>query len=409
MLDLPSLVAPAREAARRARERGGRRRESVVAALAASAPDDEARFTERVRTSRTGWLAAHPLDGGAPGRVFGPPAGDVLPYAVVATDGSQVAPDPRSEGDFGCVLVHVGRVFLTYGDGAPRPRLDARAEVLVSDEDHEGNGEEGGGPNRTIGLLRFAREMRELEGLITEAAGAPERPAVALTDGSLIAWQLEDETGEDPAKREAMGALLLTLSAAQAARVPLAGYVSGPGSRDVINSLRIGALCPVEPTADCRRCPHPADALPCAPVRAATDAMLFSALLPCPGDRSPVFTSRGQATGFSRVLKMYGDAHWVAFFYLNAGPEVARVEVPLWVAEDAGLLNRVHAVCFDQARKGRGYPVALAEAHERAVVRAADRQAFLNLLTRELVRGGAPAGEAVAPTRKAVAKRVRGV
>jgi hypothetical protein len=136
--------------------------------------------------------------------------------------------------------------------------------------------------------------------------------------------------------------------------------------------------------------------------------MLFSALLPCPGDRSPVFTSRGQATGFSRVLKMYGDDHWVAFFYLNAGRRSrgSRCRCGSLKTRPA---DRVHAVCFDQAKKGRGYPVALAEAHERAVVRAADRQAFLHLLTRELVRGGAPAGEAVSPTRKAVAKRVRGV
>jgi hypothetical protein len=405
MLDLSPLVAPAREAARRARERRALLRDAVATAVTVAAPDDPERFAGRVRASRTSWLAAHPLDGGTPGRALSLP--DVpAAYAVAAADGSQVAPDPRQDGDFGCVLVHVGRVLIAYGDGAPRPRLDARAAVLLTEDDEEDDGaEDGGRLSRTVGLRRFAREMRELAVLIAEAA-ALGLPAVALTDGSLIAWQLEDETGDDPAKQEAIAALLGALDAARAAGVPLVGYVSAPGSRDVVNGLRVGALCPEEP-ADCRRCPHPPNALPCSPIRAATDAALFASLLPSPGDRSPVFAARGQATGYSRVLKMYGQDHWVGFFYLNAGPEVARVELPLWAAQDPALLARIHAVCWDQARKGRGYPVALAEAHERAVVRGADRQAFLSLLTRALVAEGTAAGGA--PTRKALAKRTRGV
>jgi hypothetical protein len=121
------------------------------------------------------------------------------------------------------------------------------------------------------------------------------------------------------------------------------------------------------------------------------------------GERSPVFTSRGQKKGFSRILEQYEDDDWIDFFYLNVDQEIARIEIPAWVGRDPALVDRVHAICFDQACKGRGYPVALAEAHEQAIVRGADREAFLNCLRRSFVR----AEMRVNGTRKAFAKRMR--
>jgi len=56
------------------------------------------------------------------------------------------------------------------------------------------------------------------------------------------------------------------------------------------------------------------------------------------------------------------------------------VEVPSWVAESKELLDLAHALVFDQVRRGGGYPVALAEAHEQAVVSAQDREAFWSLV-----------------------------
>ncbi|HIC70299.1 MAG TPA: hypothetical protein EYO90_12345, partial [Candidatus Latescibacteria bacterium] len=66
--------------------------------------------------------------------------------------------------------------------------------------------------------------------------------------------------------------------------------------------------------------------------------------------------------------------------------EIARVEVPKWVAEDPPLLDLVHAVVCDQADKGQGYPVSLSEAHEKAVVRGADRESFYHYLREAFVR-----------------------
>jgi hypothetical protein len=70
------------------------------------------------------------------------------------------------------------------------------------------------------------------------------------------------------------------------------------------------------------------------------------------------------------------------FFYLHVGNEVGRVEVPAWIANDKAAVNTIAAVIIDQSRKGRGYPVVIAEAHEQAVVKGPDREFFYQLINK---------------------------
>jgi NurA-like 5'-3' nuclease len=70
--------------------------------------------------------------------------------------------------------------------------------------------------------------------------------------------------------------------------------------------------------------------------------------------------------------------------------EIARVEVPQWVAMDENLLNLTHALVLDQCRRGQGYPVALSEAHEQAVVTTADKENFWQLVDSSLMEERLP-------------------
>ena len=97
------------------------------------------------------------------------------------------------------------------------------------------------------------------------------------------------------------------------------------------------------------------------------------------GERSDLFVSQS-----SVVKKRYG-AHRVYFFYLKVDDEIARVEIPQWVATDESRLNLVHSLILDQCRRGNGYPVALTEAHEQAVVTGVDRESFWQLVESSLV------------------------
>jgi hypothetical protein len=73
-----------------------------------------------------------------------------------------------------------------------------------------------------------------------------------------------------------------------------------------------------------------------------------------PGQRSPLFRSS------ARILDLYKE-HRIYFCYVHVGTEVARVEMPEWVAQNSSLLNQALSLILAQVNKGFGYPVALAE------------------------------------------------
>lgn len=342
----------------------------------------------KIEGSKTSWLLAR----------FCAPIAKVhsLPsrperWVVLASDGSQIFPD-RHEAMM-CFLINIGSVAFSYGfDTRPylgnRPRLFYREgelyqrwggrRVLVSEE-----------------IVFLRRHLMELEELVRLAREWKQRPAVALLDGTLILWTLEGKPADF--RMLTLRRFLKALDALRQLGIPVAGYISSPGSTDVINALRVG-LCPYE-AANCDKCEWLSQGQipPCATIEGVTDAHLFERLLK-QGERSTLFESSSQ------ILSEYGE-HRIGFFYLHAGLEVARLEVPKWVAEKEEWLNLVHAVAYDQAEKGRGYPVALAEAHEQATVRGAEREMFYEMMEAALVRQGMR----VSMTFKLMAKRVPGI
>ena len=79
--------------------------------------------------------------------------------------------------------------------------------------------------------------------------------------------------------------------------------------------------------------------------------------------------------------------------------------IPEWVATDESLLELTHALVLDQGRRGQGYPVALSEAHEQAVVTGADRENFWQLVEASLVDEKLPSPTSA----KSFSKRTRWV
>lgn len=240
-------------------------------------------------------------------------------------------------------------------------------------------------------LIATFRTKHELAALVELARAATERghPVLALVDGSLIQWRLED--APRAFQHEVLSGHLGVLDALRGLGVPVAGYISGSRSADVVNLLRLAA-CP-KPRLECDPCAwnDPTCGKAHVPM---TDRRLYEARL-APGERSPLFRSS------ARILAQYGDHH-VGFFYLHTGHEVARIEVPGWVMADGALLDRVHALAHDQARKGFGYPVALAEAHHQAVITREDRAQFFSLLGHRM----AGRGVRVAVSHKQLKKRM---
>jgi hypothetical protein len=102
------------------------------------------------------------------------------------------------------------------------------------------------------------------------------------------------------------------------------------------------------------------------------------------GERSETFESS------SAILEKYRD-HRIRFFYLNVGGEIARVEAPAWVTESEARLNLLHTVIIDQCQRSGNYPPyppVLMEAHEQAVITAADRRLVQEMVERAMAERG---------------------
>jgi hypothetical protein len=54
--------------------------------------------------------------------------------------------------------------------------------------------------------------------------------------------------------------------------------------------------------------------------------------------------------------------------------------MPQWAAGNREMVDLVHTCVCDQTEKGKGYPIVLSEAHEKAVVRGSDREIFYRFL-----------------------------
>jgi len=299
-------------------------------------------------------------------------------HTIFATDGSQIAPSHHEIAY--CYLINVGRVMLHYGQSL-YPLLDSLPEVVYRPEDLYVSRQWGIRTEEWMGHRRTICEATMLAEMACRWVKPPgphlDTPNLAMVDGSLIYWFLEGLPGE--ARDRILPPILDAWNQLRSVNVPLLGYLSAARSTEALNFLRLSA-CPHK-TPDCMtHCANITDKLPCQVIDPLRDAAMWASLLE-PGQRSPLFRS------CARILDLYAE-HRIYFCYVHVGTEVARVEVPEWVALNSTLFNQSLSLTLAQVDKGFGYPVALAEAHNQAVVRGGDRVRFFALLEQQMIRAG---------------------
>ena len=312
-------------------------------------------------------------------------------YAVIGVDGSHI--DVNRHIPVDCFLINTGTAHLRYGNKSEAhlssdPRLFVPPdETVVSDPDN---------PHKVLQIqgtiLGAIRSVKEIETLAealkkSEPGSFEDIPTVGLVDGTLLLLDLlrpgiPDFVIEAVLVEGFISALNDIKLAAQEKKIVVASYISLPGSDEIIDGIRLLA-CPYE-KSDClyhcgevrkgaRPCDNSAEGL--------LDRDLMSVIVK-DGERSELFSSN-----FQMARNYYGDNE-ITFFYLNTGYEMARVEMPSWASLNQQNVDLVHSVVMEQCRKGRGYPTALMEAHEQAVISTADRRYFLNLVEEVLENNG---------------------
>ena len=309
-------------------------------------------------------------------------------YTIISVDGSQIYPDRHISG-VGCFLINMGGIIVRYGEQSG-VELFSKPQILLPSEN-----------NFSKEFVDFKREECELSTAFEKSQENLEHNPVCLIDGSIIFWQLESKPNEQ--KKFFLDTYLESLDKFYQKKILVAGYISMPKSKELVNLIKLG-LCRF-PIADCIACHKTNTEFPCKQVDTLLDTHVARFFLPTAGGiisqnfRTTVFYST------SKIVESYPPHLRPAFVYCDVGSEIVRLEIPTWIAQDKILLDHLCAVAFDQAKKGSGYPVCLAEAHEQAVVKGGDREFFYHLLQKV----GIDQNKRIKMSQKAIKKRSIGI
>ena len=302
-------------------------------------------------------------------------------YIVLSVDGSQIYPD-RHAGT-ACHLINVGYVALNYGLPGPRVYLNSEPHVFAD----FGKSDLLESPTELVNCRRQDFELisghelscayqkkyssmpekapegkRNTDERMQKDKGEGSIPQVFLFDGSIIFWHLESKAIE--VKEQFLASYLKMMHKFYENKLLMAGYISLTKSKEIVNLIRV-ALCNFV-IEDCQEYTA---------VDRVVDAMVASFYLE-PFERSTVFKNN------SKITSYYPEHLQPHFFYMHIGSEIVRIEIPAWIADDTKKVDLIATMIADQSIKGMGYPVALAEAHEQAVVKGPDREFFYHLINK---------------------------
>lgn len=279
---------------------------------------------------------------------------ELTEYGVCAVDGSQIYPD-RHQG-VRCYLINIGSVTIKYG-AEKNVSLHSTPYLFTSEDDDE---------PVMPDTVNCRRDEYEFAQAVTNSLDFQQKYGksrfVLLFDGSLIFWHLESK--DQAFKQQFLQSYFSSLMTLFHAQVVTASYISLPKNREVSHLLRL-ALCGYN-TQECEALVQ---------LDHVIDTTIMRLLLK-PYSRSAIFKHTGS------IADMYPDELKPHFFYLHVGNEIARIEIPAWIAQEQELVNALSAVILNQCSKGNGYPVVLAEAHEQAVIKGPDRDFFYHIIAK---------------------------
>jgi hypothetical protein len=329
------------------------------------------------RTDEKFFRAARPVDRIEPLDAAVDPPAPPPAATIVATDGSQILPDHH--GAYLYALINIGVVIYYHGQGRTPatityPQLTypngVESAELLDEEEFADSG----------AIVNIRRDLQEIQTLAASAyvlAGEEPPPWLAILDQRLLYWPT-GVSGNSEGKRVLEGWQNAMASLHESGAL-LCGYITRPGKRSVLTMLETLDIQAdgYDPKILERR------AEPGEP----TDAHLFRRLL-APGQRSKVFADVSQ---HNNDFRRRDPANEVCFFYLNPGRhgnQIARVDIPMWVAQDSAATALVHALIYDQCRIMGNYPYVLTRADEEAVVRFRDRENLEVMIANAMQRYG---------------------
>lgn len=320
------------------------------------------------------YRSARPLDQEEPlNASIDPPA---LPgeATLIAIDGSQIMPDRHATQLY--YLINIGGIVYRYrkaGEPARSPEPFTIPELVYPRDPEEELAFAYGGSD--INVKRDLKEIGTLADKAWEHRGEP--LLFSVLDQRLLYWPIG---GPEASPNEDIVQWLAAMTRLRDSGSLMAGYIDRPMTGAVATML-YGLTGLDDPDFDWKSLGKQSGGM------GLHDATLFAQILG-PGQRSKVFAFMSPP---NRRFAEYDPANEVCFFYFNPGPsagDIARVDIPIWVAEDSAAVGMVHALVHDQCQILGGYPYVLARADEMAVIGRRDHEELNFMIDLHMQRHG---------------------
>ncbi len=293
------------------------------------------------------------------------PAG---PATLIAVDGSQRLPSRHDP--FLYYLVNIGTIVYPHGS-MEAPLTSTWPELGYPDDDPERDLE----AEFTVSQVSIRRDLAEITTLarMSESYRPAARPVLALLDQRLQYWPIGGHDANF--NQRAVADWLAAMQRIEQTGAWLAGYIDRPGTSAVVTLLYTLGID--QPDFDARQLNRR---------QPVTDADLYRALL-TPGQRSPLYQVLQPDEHYARFEEA-GQA--LCFFYFKPPQtnDLARVDIPLWVARHPQAVAYLHALLVEQCHILGRYPYVLTRADEIAVVQPKDQEYLDNLIALEMQRRG---------------------
>jgi hypothetical protein len=273
-------------------------------------------------------------------------------------------------------LINVGGIVFRYQDQPERGRSPETFTVpdLVYPHDQEeelafayGSGE--------VSIERDLKEIGTLANKAWENRGA--HVLLTILDQRLLYWPIG---GPDASPNENVRQWLAAMTQLHDSGALLAGYIDRPMTGAVV-TLLLALTGLDDPDFDWKSLGKQSARV------GLSDAALFARVL-SPGQRSKLFA--GVSPPNQRFAE-YDPAAEICFFYFSpgrSGHPIARVDIPMWVAEDETAVATLHALIYDQCQILGDYPYVLARADEMAVIGQRDHEELNFMIDLHMQRYG---------------------
>jgi hypothetical protein len=346
--------------------------------------DDLAFIRQRIDLIRepdiSGYRGAAPLDGDTAEAInlIYPPPPEPAVATILAADGSQIYPDEQAPVHY--YLLNTG-LFVFYHGRNRLPEQHTTPELAYHKTVvHDPYGRPVS--SQTVDVRRSVAEMRQLASAAWAYRDQTEGPLVTLYDNHLLFWANNDVIGSEQAVKDYQAALVQLHDAGAI----LGGYIDNPHRGRVV--LRLLFLLSLKDENEVRVRQN--ELAQGGDLEGLRDKHLFNSLLK-PGERTAVMV---QNSPRNLIYKQRGPSYEIAFFYVKVGTEtssnLARIDLPVWVARERSAVDALHALILSQCRmQGRNpYPYALTRADELARVTGRDRARLDEMINLELRRKG---------------------